>query len=135
MCCDNKSSEKCFLRNNGIFKKIIKLIIVLLTILAIIKVSYELKWLDVLSGILKLETSKNKKIQNISMKTLSFIGYLGSEPEFMEKMTQMNWNFVKHYGRGMIFEKEGYEVLITKRNYFNRYLFFEVTTREIFDVI
>lgn len=135
MCCDNKNSEKCLFQNSGVVKKLIKLTIILLTLLAIIKVSYELKWLDVLSGILKLETSKNKKIQNISMKTLSFIGYSGSEPEFMEKMTQMNWNFVKHYGRGMIFEKEGYEVLITKRNYFNRYLFFEVTTREIFDVI
>ena len=69
------------------------------------------------------------------MKTLSFIGYLDCESAFISKMGVMGWHFLKHYGRGMIFEKEGYEILITKRTYFNRYMFFEVTTREIFDVI
>jgi len=121
--------------NNNFWKKIVKFAIVLFTILAIVKVSYELKWLDVLSGIFKLETSKTKKIQKISLKTLSYIGFIDSESEFLEIMKGMEWNYVKHYGKGMIFEKEGYEVLITKRNYFNRYLFFEITTREIFDVI
>ena len=116
-------------------KKIIKFAVILITIILIIKVSYELKWLDVASGILKLETSKKKSIQNISMKTLAFIGLKDCENDFIIKMHGMGWNFVKHYGRGMIFEKEGYEILITKKTYFNRYVFFEVTTREIFDVI
>lgn len=116
-------------------KKIIKFAVILITIVLIIKVSYELKWLDVASGILKLETSKKKSIQNISMKTLAFIGLKDCENDFIIKMHGMGWNFVKHYGRGMIFEKEGYEILITKKTYFNRYVFFEVTTREIFDVI
>lgn len=116
-------------------KKIIKFAVILITIALIIKVSYELKWLDVASGILKLETSKKKSIQNISMKTLAFIGLKDCENDFIIKMHGMGWNFVKHYGRGMIFEKEGYEILITKKTYFNRYVFFEVTTREIFDVI
>ena len=116
-------------------KKIIKYLIIILTVGLIVKVSYELKWLDVTSGILKLETSKKKNIQNISMKSLAFIGLKGCENEFVLKMQNMGWSFIKHYGRGMIFEKEGYEILITKKNYFNRYLFFEVTTREIFDVI
>lgn len=116
-------------------KKIIKFAIIVMTIGLIIKVSYDLKWLDVTSGILKLETNKKKTIQNISMKTLSFIGFKDCENDFIIKMHNMGWNFVKHYGRGMIFDKEGYEILITKKMYFNRYIFFEVTTREIFDVI
>jgi len=116
-------------------KKVVGFIIMVFTIILIIKVSYELKWLDVASGILKLETSKKKSIQNISMKALAFIGLIGCEEAFIFKMQNMGWAFVKHYGRGMIFEKEGYEILITKKHYFNRYAFFEVTTREIFDVI
>jgi len=116
-------------------KKLIKLAIIVITIGLIIKVSYELKWIDVANGIFKLETNKKKSIQNISMKTLSFIGLKDCENEFIIMMHNMGWNFVKHYGRGMIFEKEGYEILITKKVYFNRYIFFEVTTREIFDVI
>lgn len=122
-------------QNRDYKKQAIKWMIILLTIGIIVKVSYELKWLDVASGILKLETNKKKSVQNISMKTLSFIGFIDCEAEFIDKMQGMGWHFIKHYGRGMIFEKDGYEVLITKRVYFNRYLFFEVTTREIFDVI
>lgn len=116
-------------------KRIIKVIIILFTIGLIVKVSYELKWLDVAAGIAKLETDKEKRIQRISMKALSFIGISGCEDAFISKMSQMGWTYVKNYGRGMIFEKEGYEILITRRVYFNRYEFFEVTTREIFDVI
>ena len=62
-------------------KKIIKYLIIVLTIGLIVKVSYELKWLDVASGILKLETNKKKCIQNISMKSLAFIGLIGRSEE------------------------------------------------------
>ncbi len=116
-------------------KRIIKAIIILFTIGLIVKVSYELKWFDVAAGIAKLESDKEKRIKRISMKTLSFIGISGCEEAFIEKMSQMGWSYVKNYGRGLIFEKEGYEILITRRVYFKRYEFFEVTTREIFDVI
>lgn len=116
-------------------KRIIKAIIILFTIGLIVKVSYELKWLDVAAGIAKLETDKEKRIQRVSMKALSFIGISGCEDAFVDRMSQMGWTYVKNYGRGLIFEKEGYEILITRRVYFNRYEFFEVTTREIFDVI
>jgi hypothetical protein len=116
-------------------KRIIKTIMILFTIGLIVKVSYELKWLDVATGIAKLETDKQKRIQRISLKSLSFIGFAGDEDAFIQRMSHMGWSYVKNYGRGMIFEKEGYEILITRRVYFKRYEFFEVTTREIFDVI
>jgi len=120
---------------NDSTKKLIKYTLIVMTIVIIVKASYELKWLDVASGICKLESDRNKAIKRISLKTLAFIGLIDSEELFKEKLSGMGWHFVKNYGRGMIFEKEGYEILITKKNYFNRYLFFEVTTREIFDVI
>ncbi|GAB6108766.1 hypothetical protein [Fusibacter bizertensis] len=116
-------------------KKAFRYTIMVLAIGLIVKASYELKYLDVATGIIRLETSKKGQIQRISMKTLSFVGYADCEDAFISTMNDMGWHFIKHYGRGMIFEKEGYEILITKRNYFNKYLVFEVTTREIFDLI
>lgn len=116
-------------------KKAFRYTIMALTIGLIVKASYELKYLDVATGICRLETSRKGQIQRISMKSLSFVGYIDSEDAFILRMQEMGWHFLKHYGRGMIFEKDGYEILITKRNYFNRYLVFEVTTREIFDLI
>ncbi len=116
-------------------KKAFRYTIMVLAIGLIVKASYELKYLDVATGIFRLETRSKGQIQRVSMKSLTFIGYIDSEEAFISKMHNMGWNFIKHYGRGMIFEKDGYEILITKRNYFNRYLVFEVTTREIFDLI
>ncbi|MBF4693834.1 hypothetical protein [Fusibacter ferrireducens] len=115
-------------------KKIVNGMIVLLTVSMILKVSYELKWIDILLGILKVET-KDKKVQKISFKALSFVAKADHEIDFLIEMKSMGWHFLKHYGRGMIFEKEGYEILISKRTYFNKYAFYEVTTKEIFDVI
>lgn len=119
---------------NPRIKKVINGIIAILTVSMILKVSYELKWIDILFGILKVET-KDKKVQKISFKTLSFVAKADHEIDFLIEMKSMGWHFVKHYGRGMIFEKEGYEILISKRTYFNKYAFYEVTTKEIFDVI
>lgn len=120
---------------NDTQKRIIKYVIIIFTIAMIVKVSYELKWLDVASGIFKLETDKEKRVQRITLKTLSFIGFANQDEAFIQTLSKMGWHYVKNYGRGLIFEKEGYEILITRRRYFNRYDFFEVTTREIFDVI
>ncbi len=121
--------------NQLIIKKWLKVAIIVLTVGLIAKVSYDQKWLDVASGICKLESNHNKKVRRISLKALSFIALVNQEEAFLAEMSSMGWTYIKHYGRGMIFEKEGYEILITKREYFNRYAFYEVTTREIFDVI
>lgn len=118
-----------------VIKKWIKVAVIVLTIGLITKVSYEQKWLDVATGICKLESDHNKKVRRVSLKALSFIALVNQEEAFLNEMNSMGWTYIKHYGRGMIFEKEGYEILITKREYFNRYAFYEVTTREIFDVI
>lgn len=119
---------------NPKMRKVVNGLIIALTVSMILKVSYELKWLDVLMGILKIET-KDKNVQKISFKALSFVAKIDHEIDFLIEMKGMGWHFVKHYGRGMIFEKEGYEILISKRTYFNKYAFYEVTTKEIFDVI
>jgi len=115
-------------------KKILKWMTAISTVLLILKVSYDLKWIDLVLGIFKLET-KDKPIQKVSFKSLSYIGNSNSREDFFTEMHKKGWHFVKCYGNGMIFDKDGYEILITHRNYFNRYTFYEVTTKEVFDVI
>ncbi len=119
---------------NPRIRKLINGIVAVATVSMILKVGYELKWFDVVMGILKLET-REKSVQKISFKALSFVAKNDHEMDFLIEMKTMGWEFVKHYGRGMIFEKEGYEILISKREYFGKYAFYEVTTKEIFDII
>ena len=115
-------------------KRCLKVLSVLVTVALIAKTSYELKWFDLLWGIFRLETHP-EKVQSVSLKSLAFVTLARHEIAFLHVMSERGWLFVKHYGRGMIFEKEGYEILITKRDFFNRYSFYEVTTREIFEAI
>lgn len=126
----------CKLCNNSESrKKAFSVFVIAALVVLILKVTYELKYLDLISGILKVETNKKATIHKVSMKGLFFIGLVGSDEVYTETMNKMGWNFVSVYGRGMVFEKDGYEILISKRTYFNRYVTYEVTTREIFDLI
>ena len=115
-------------------KKFFKCVMILVTTALIAKIGYELKWFDVIMGIVKIE-AKEKPVQKVSFKALSFISKADHEIDFLIEMKNRGWEFVKHYGRGMIFEKEGYEILISKKVFWGRYAFYEVTTKEIFDVI
>ena len=83
-------------------KKCLKVAIIVLTVGLIAKVSYDQKWLDVASGICKLESNHNKKVRRISLKALSFVALINQEEAFLSEMTSMGWTYIKHYGRGMI---------------------------------
>lgn len=120
---EERQSKKC----------LIKWSIIVLALALILKVSYELKWLDVILGIFKLE-SKPDSIQDVSLKTNAYITRSGNEIAFLEMMESKGWHFVKHYGRGMLFKKESYELIVTKRNYFGKYAFYEVTSQSIFEM-
>ena len=115
-------------------KKSLSIVLAVITFLFILKLSYEMKWLDLLMGIIKLEANEDS-VQNVSFKSFAFISHAGSELPFLRMMEEKGWRFIKHYGRGMIFDKEGYEILISKSTFFNRYAYYEVTTREIFESI
>lgn len=117
------------------WKKWITLSVIVLTILIIVKVGYDLKWFDVASGIFRLETDKKSKVKRFSVKTLSFVTWIDGEQYFIDELARLGWTYFRHYGRGMIFVKEGYEILIYKKTFFGRYNFYEVATREVFDLI
>lgn len=104
---------------------------ILISILILFKIYYELKWLDLLLGIFKLETGK-KEIASVSQKSLMYIVKRGTDDEvFYKKMREMGWEFTQVYGRGYLFEKRGEEVLVTKREY-GKYSVYEIHGKSYF---
>lgn len=111
--------------NNGSKKSLIKWIIAVVMLMVVAKSAYDLKFFDLVIGILKLEKDKNAKVKKVSLKTVSFITRKGDEEYFIEEMASKGWVYTAKYGRGMIFSKDGFEILMTKLPYFGRYTFYE----------
>lgn len=115
-------------------KKMTKWVLVAVLTTILIKSAYELKWFDVLIGIFKIETGESK-IQSISLKSFAFICKVGYENDFIEFMAHKNWTYIRKYGRGLLFEKDGYELIVTHNRFFNRYAFYEVSSKAIFEMV
>lgn len=121
MCRDD---SKCI-------KRVMRIVLILMSIAIILKVYYELKLLDLVVGIFKLEKDK-KDIASVSQKSLMYIVRKGTSDEvFFDKMQEMGWTFVQAYGRGYLFERDGEEVLATKRHHF-KYSLYEIQNKEYF---
>lgn len=121
MCRDQ---SKCW-------KTVIRIGLILVSIAIILKVYYELKLLDLAMGIFKLEKGK-KDIAGVSQKSLMYIVRNGTSDEvFFDKMAEMGWSFVQAYGRGYLFERDGEEVLATKRHHF-KYAIYEIQNKAYF---
>ncbi len=105
--------------------QIIKWVVGAVGLLILAKSAYDLKFFDLLSGIIRLESDKDAKFKKISLKTISFITREGDEEYFIEEMKNLGWDYTARYGRGMVFAKDGYEILMTKLGYFGRYNFYE----------
>ncbi len=113
------------------YKKIGRVIIALMSIAIIVKVYYELKLIDLIVGICKLEKDK-KEIARVCQKTLMYIVHKDTQDEvFFNKMEEMGWRFVQAYGRGYLFERNGEEVLATKRFHF-KYAVYEIQNKDYF---
>lgn len=108
-------------------RKQLKFGIILLAVLIIAKVAYDLRLFDVLWGIFRLETTK-ARVSRVSLKTHSFVTHADDEEAFIDEMESLGWKYTAKYGRGMVFENAGYEVLMTKHTYFGMYTFYEGNT-------
>ena len=121
MCCNDSKN----------MKRILRITLVLMSVAIILKVYYELKLLDLLVGVFKLEKDK-KDIASVSQKSLMYIVRKDtSDDVFFNKMDQMGWTFVQAYGRGYLFERNGEEVLATKRHHF-KYCIYEIQNKDYF---
>jgi hypothetical protein len=94
-------------------------------------VYYELKLLDLLIGIFKIE-KLNQKIAKVSFKSLMFITKENDDEAFIDEMRRLGWKFKNVYGRGYLFEKSREEVIAVKREHFN-YTIYEVSPKTFFE--
>ncbi len=106
-------------------KRLIHWIVGIFALILIAKSAYDLKLFDLLIGISKLERDKNARVKKVTFKTISFITRTGDEEYFIEEMRSMGWIYTAKYGRGMVFAKDGFEILMTKLTFFGKYTFYE----------
>lgn len=111
-------------------RKMCKTIGVTFSIILLFVIYYELKILDLLLGIFKLEMVE-EKIARISFKSLMFITKEDDDALLIEKMESLGWKFKDNYGRGYLFSKNREEVLIVKKKHF-RYNIYEVQGKKYF---
>jgi len=112
-------------------KRFVRIGLILMSIAIILKVYYELKLIDLAVGIFRLEKDK-KDIARVSQKSLMYIVRKStSDDVFFNEMQEKGWDFVQVYGRGYLFERNGEEVLATKRHHF-KYAIYEIQNKEYF---
>lgn len=94
------------------------------------KVYYELKWYDLLLGILKIQWSK-KPIALVSQKTLMFVTKKENAEVSLKKAMEANgWTFVDRFGMGYIFSNEDEELLLKRRDFSFGYVVFEIYPKD-----
>lgn len=94
------------------------------------KIYYELKWYDLLLGILKLEFG-NKPIVLVSQKSLMFVSKKASAEDSLKMVMKKNeWDYVDHYGKGYIFTNNDEELLLKRRDFSFGYVIFEIYPHE-----
>lgn len=114
------------LRNSNLVKWIG--VIVFLAVAA--KIYYELKWYDLLNGVLKLNFGK-KPIVLVSKKTLMFVTKkANAERALIDVMEKNGWKYVDQFGMGYVFNSEEEELLLKRRDFSFGYVVFEVYPKE-----
>ncbi|BEP29993.1 hypothetical protein [Helicovermis profundi] len=112
--------------NMKICKKIFKVSISLAAIAAISKIYYDLKYYDLTVGIFYIEFDK-RDIVLISKKSLMFVARSNESNNIViDKMQELGWEFIDIYGRGLLFVKNGEEIVLFKKEFFARYSIYEI---------
>jgi hypothetical protein len=112
--------------------KFIQWFFIAIGILALTKMYYETKMMDLTIGILGLEMG-HKDIYRVSCKSLMYITKKDvSDIVFLETMKEKGFNHCEVYGRGHLFEKNGEEILVIEKEHCNRYKVFEVQNKHYF---
>lgn len=95
--------------------------VTILISIAIVALCYYFKFLEVIAAILKVETN-DKRIVSVSRKDLFYITKKNAGLELIiEEMKSLGWNYVTRYGKGLVFESFGEEIVIIEKNLAGRY--------------
>ena len=113
-------------KNRELYKNIFKILISTAAIFTIGKIYYDLKYYDLTLGVFYIEFDK-KEIVLISKKSLMFVTKFDESNDIVvEEMQELGWKFIDKYGRGLLFVKDGEEIVLFKKDYFGRYSIFEI---------
>lgn len=113
-------------------KKLIQWLVIIAGILTLLKVYYETKMLDLTMGILGLEFG-NKDIHRVSCKSLMYIAKEDTDGQaFLDEMASKGFMAGEVYGRGHLFVKDGEEILVIEKVYWNRYKVYEIQNKHYF---
>jgi hypothetical protein len=112
--------------------KLIQWLFISVGIIALTKMYYETKMMDLTIGILGLEIGQ-KDIYRVSCKSLMYITKKDtSEAVFLQTMIENGFKPTEVYGRGHLFEKNGEEILVIEKEHCNRYKVYEVQNKHYF---
>lgn len=100
------------------------LLILLLTGMILWNLVYGFKLYEIIAALILLE-GKKEKIISLSRKHLFFITRANESVDcLIHKMMEFKWQFVAQYGNAFVFTKEGEEIILLRKTFFNRYRVF-----------
>ena len=125
---EEKKKQKMMKRRREFFK----IVGIIIFILVMIKIVKNLKWYNLLTGVVSIESGK-KDIAKIEHKDLIYMTKKDEEDQLIIlEMTRINWKFVGKYGNGYIFSKDGEELFVKKSKFLNLYDVYTIDNKEYF---
>jgi len=113
-------------------REMMKLAATILFIVVMLKIFKQLKFFSMLDAVMKLESS-NKPVVRVRYRDLLFVSKKSEEDEiFVQEMEKISWSFVGKYGRGYVFEQDGEELFVHKRQFLGMYDVYSIGNKEYF---
>lgn len=125
---EDKKKQRMIKRRREVFK----IIGITIFILVMVKIIKNLKWYNLLTGVVSIESGK-KDIAKIEHRDLIYMTKKDEEDQLIIlEMTRINWKFVGKYGNGYIFSKDGEELFVKKSRFLNLYDVYTIDNKEYF---
>lgn len=113
-------------------REMIKLVGIIVFIVVMLKLFKQLKFFSMIDAVMKLESS-NKMVVRVKYRDLLFLSKKSEEDEvFISEMEKISWSFVGKYGRGYVFEQDGEELFVHKRQFLGLYDVYSIGNKEYF---
>lgn len=113
-------------------REMMRLAGILIFMIIMLKLFKQLKFFSMLDAVMKLE-SGNKPVVKVKYRDLLFVSKKSEEDEvFIEEMEKVSWDFVGKYGRGYVFEQDGEELFVHKRQFLGLYDVYSIGNKEYF---
>lgn len=113
-------------------RELMRMVGIIVFIVVMLKLFKQLKFFSMLDAVMKLESS-NKPVVRVKYRDLLFVSKKSEEDEvFVLEMEKVSWTFVGKYGRGYVFEQDGEELFVHKRQFLGLYDVYSIGNKEYF---